>query len=200
MPEIIYGDQNTDEWFKLRLGSIGGSSISSVMAKSKDAKMRTGKLYELAGEILSGKKTETYESLDMKRGKLFEPEAREYYSFINDVEVEQCALIKCDIQGVHCSPDGLVGENGMVEIKVRIPKFFVQLKDSEKIEGNYRKQCQHSFWVSSREWVDFTNYCPEMPNPADITRIYRDEKQIEEIKIECLKFLGELNALVERMR
>jgi putative phage-type endonuclease len=199
MPEYIHIEQQTDEWFSARIGSIGGSSISSVLAKGQ-GKTRQDLMYKLAGEILTGQKTESYRNAYMDRGNQFEPEAREYYEFINDVEVEQVGLIKSDIPGIHSSPDGLVGFNGGLEIKTQLPHVFIATKDTEKISRDYILQCQHFLWVSGREWIDFMAYCPEMPNPSWIKRIYRDEKQIEEIKSECLKFIDELNTLVERMR
>ena len=129
MPEIIYGDQQTDEWGKYRLGSIGGSSISAVLAKGQ-GKMRQGLLNQFLDEILMNRKKEGFQSEDMKRGNIYEPMARDYYAFINDVEVIQCALIKSDIPRIHVSPDGLIGEDGGLEIKTQLPHVFLETIDT----------------------------------------------------------------------
>ncbi len=200
MPEIIRDvDQGSEEWFKYRLGSVGGCSIDAVLAKGK-GKTRKSLMYKLAGEILSGIKTDSYTNQYMQRGQEYEDEARKYYEFISGNTVEQVALIKSDIFGVHVSPDGLVGSDGGVEIKVRLPHVYVELLDTEKIETGYMRQCQHFLWVTGRGWIDFINYCPEITaNPMWKKRITPDPKIIDQIEIELPIFLKELSEMVRRV-
>jgi len=189
--------QGSDEWMKWRTASIGGSSITYVLGKGKG---RKDLMYKLAAETLTGKKEDSYSNANMLRGIEYEPEARNYYEIVTGHEVEQVALIKSDIPGIHVSPDGLVGDDGAVEIKTRLPHVFVEKKDTGKIEIGYSRQCQYTLWIAERQWIDFINYCPEMPDPMTIQRLERDEKIIKEIRIEVRLFLDELDELVERMK
>jgi len=201
MPEIIRGiEQGSPEWFVLCLGSAGGSSAPALLAKGQ-GKMRQTLLYKLAGEILTGKKTDGYQSDDMRRGNFYEPEARIYYEFLRNVDVETVALVKSNIDGIHVSPDGLIGTDGGIEIKTQQPHVYVETKDTEKVDIGYVRQCQHFLWVSERQWIDFCAYCPEIIHGEKmwIKRFERDEKMITELREQAEKFLTELNELVKRM-
>jgi putative phage-type endonuclease len=197
MEIITTCDQNSPEWFDLRLGSIGGSSISAILARGKG---RQTLIYKLAAEKLTGVKTESYQTGYMDRGHEYEPQAREYYEFVTGHAVEQVALIKGDMEGTHASPDGLCGEDGGIEIKTRLPHVFVEKVDIGKIEKSTTQQCQHLLWVSGRQWVDVIEYCPEISNPAHIVRVVRDIKTIQDIQRECKSFIIELNELINKMR
>ena len=204
MPEIIRGiEQNSPEWWELRNGSIGGSSVPAIIAKGKgkaESKMRRSLRYSLAAEILTGVRDETYSNKYMDRGHTFEPKAREYYELINDVEVEQIAMIKSNLPRVHVSPDGLIGEDGGLEIKTLMPHIFVELLDTGIIDGYHIKQCQHFLSVSGRKWIDYMAYCSEMPDPSWIKRLYRDEEMISLLESEIMVFLKELDELLERLK
>ena len=199
--EIIRGiKQGSDLWKQMRVGSVGGSSIGSVLAKG-EGKSRKTLMYKLAGEFLSGVKTEDYKNANMQRGNDFEDEARQYYEFVTGNTVEQVALIKSDMQGSHNSPDGLVGADGGIEIKVRLAHVYVEQVDTEKIELNYLRQCNHLLWVTGRQWVDFISYCPEIKvKPMWIKRILPDKKIIEQIETQLPIFLKELAEMVERFK
>jgi len=199
MPEYIYDyAQGDDRWFAARLGSIGGSSITHVLAKGQ-GKTRKGLMYKLAAEILSCQKTESYTNKYMDRGTAFEPEARACYEFITGSDVVECALVR-SAPRIHVSPDGLVGEDGGVEIKVLLNHVFVEYVDTKKVPVAYYRQCQHFLFVTGRQWVDFVVYSPEMPNPMFIQRQLRDETLIRTIKTETNIFLVEVDELVERMQ
>ncbi len=203
MPEIIRDiPQNSPEWMALRQGSVGGSSISAVLAKGKGnakSKMRQGLLYKLAGEIITGTRDESYTNKFMERGHLWEPKARAHYEWENDCDVEQVALIKSSMPRVHVSPDGLVGDDGGIEIKTMLPHVFIELLDTEKIDGYHIKQCQHFLMVSGRKWIDYVPFCPEFPNPMWVKRLYRDEEMIRTIEAELVRFLKELDALLGKI-
>lgn len=198
MAEIIRDiEQGSEEWFALRLGSVGGSSVNAVLAKGQ-GKMRKALLYRLAGEILSGVPAESPNIKYAERGHLYEPEARDCYGFLTGAEVEQCALIQLRT-GVHYSPDGLVGDDGLIEIKVNLPHVWVETRDAG-VPLNYRRQMQHGLYVSGRQWCDFCAYCPEMKDPLWVTRFERDEKIIAQIEKELPAFLKDLESLVKKIR
>ena len=190
-------EQGTDEWFQLRLGSIGGSSITHILGGGRG---REKLMNQLLDEIITGQNAESYQNANMRRGTEYEPKARLYYELITGNIVEEVALITNDVKGVHYSPDGLIGNDGLLEIKTRLPHVFLEKIDSGKIEIGYIRQVQHGLWVTERQYCDFMNYCPEAKDPMHLTRIERDEKMIREIKVEVRLFLEELNAKVERLR
>lgn len=162
--------------------------------------MRQSYLYRLAAEILSGQKTNSYQSAAMERGKELEDEARQAYCFITGNEVEEVTLVKSDLPGIHVSPDGLVGEEGGIEIKVLEPHVYVELVDTGKIDIKYIRQCQHFLWVTRRAWIDFVAYCPEIQaRPVWIKRQTPDPKIIEAIETEIPAFLEDLQSLLTRM-
>lgn len=191
--------QGSDEWLNMRLGSVGGSSIDSVLAKGQ-GKLRKSLLYKLAAEILSGQKTASHTTAAMERGTELEPEARQYYEIITGNKVEQVALVKSWFPRVHVSPDGLIGEDGGLEIKVMLPHTYVELVDTEKIDLKYIRQMQHFLWVTGRKWIDFCAYCPEIePRPMWIKRILPDNNIIGQIEEELPTFQDEVSALIKRL-
>ena len=172
-------EQRSDEWFEKCLGSIGGSSISKVAAKG-EGKQRKQLLYDMVGEIISGKKKESYTNQYMQLGTENESEARDYYSLITGNEVRQVALIK-DYPHKHVSPDGLIVDDGMLEIKNVIPSVFVEYKITGSIPTAYRRQMQWGLSRSGRTWCDYSVYCSDFVgkcDPISIVRVERDDKEI----------------------
>ena len=200
--EMIQGAQGTELWFEKRIGSIGGSSISKVVAKSKELKQRTKLLYDLAGEIISGVKTESYSNKHMENGNLYEDDARQYYSLVNGIEIEQIALLR-DHPHKHYSPDGLIGKDGLIEIKNLIPSIFIEHFETKSIPTAYRRQIQWGLKRSEREWCDYVVYCKLFEgkcNPMLSTRIYRDETEIDFLEKECDFFIDEMLSLVDKIK
>ena len=187
-------DQQSPEWFTLRIGSIGGSSISKAVSGGQ-GKMKTQLLYDLVGEILSGEKKSGYANHEMQEGIKYEPEARRLYEFLNDVEVRQVALVKMS-EHKHCSPDGLLDPDGMIEIKTLIPSRFVEFKATGGIETAYRKQMQWGMWICERQWCDYACYSPYVARKVDPLHVIRVERDDKEIKV-----LDEgANAFIEEMK
>jgi len=189
-------DQQSEEWFKLRIGSIGGSSISKAVAGGQ-GKMRTQLLYDLVGELLSGEKKSGFSNHEMQEGIKYEPEARVLYELTTGHTVNQVALVKMS-EHKHDSPDGLVDPGGMVEIKVLIPSRFVEVKATGKIETAYRKQMQWGMGICRRGWCDYVCYCPYVANKVDplhVIRVNRDDKEIKELDDGANAFIEEMQNL-----
>jgi len=206
MIEIIESiEQGTPEWDLLRLGSIGGSSISAVAAKGRggESKGRKQLLYDMAGEILSGVKKNGYTNKYMEDGVELEDKARTHYCLQNLCEVRQVALIR-DAPHKHCSPDGLVGEDGMIEIKCVIPSTFVAYCDGMSIPTDYRRQVQWSLRRTGRAWCDFVVYCDLLEGrlKGDNMLVYRvpcDQKEMRELEDEADIFIEDLMSLVKKI-
>jgi putative phage-type endonuclease len=200
MPIIVDSyAQGSPEWFAARLGSIGGSSIASVVAKG-EGKMRANLLYRLAGEILSGVKYDGYKNENMERGNEQEADARSVYAMECEVYVRQVGIVK-ESQHTHYSPDGLVDPDGIIEIKCVIPSVHVETIVTEKIKGEYYKQIQWGVHICQRQWCDFISWSPLIRGREIwIKRYDRDEKLIKELVDGADKFIIELLAVVERMK
>jgi len=191
--------QGDPAWFEARLGSIGGSSIASVVAGG-NGKMRTNLLYRLAGEILSGQKYESYSNPHMERGLELEAEARMVYEMEKDCVVRQIGLVK-ETDYKHASPDGLLDPDGLLEIKCTIPSVHIETIVKNEIPAEYRKQCQWGLHICHRWWVDFVSYSPTVKDKEIwIIRRGRDEKLIRELDEGADKFIMELAALVRKVK
>jgi len=196
--QILDMPQGSDEWFAERIGSIGGSSIASVVAKG-EGKMRKNLMYRLAGEILSGAKYESFKNEHMERGTEQEPEARDLYEFITGNEVTQVGLVKIT-DHKHESPDGLVSKDGKIEIKCTIPSVHVETIISDKVPSGYIKQINWGMFICERQWCDFISYSPLITSkPIWIKRVERDEKLINDLNEGADKFIKELWVIVDKI-
>ena len=162
--------------------------------------MRSNLLYRLAGEILSGVKYEGYKNADMERGQLQEQDARNVYAMEREVEVYQIGITKLD-EFRHYSEDGLVGADGMIEIKCTIPSVHIETIDIGKIDGGYYKQIQWGLIICQRAWCDFISWSPLVKDHEIwVKRVERDEKTMNELFDGTAKFIDELKSLVLKIK
>src|SRR5574338_1695828 len=196
---IFTCDQGSEEWIKARLGIPTASEFHTVMAAGKGgAESRTRRTYmlKLAGEILTGEQMESYSNHHMERGKAMEAEARDLYAFMRDVSPECVGFIRNGNKG--CSPDSLVGSDGMAEIKTKLPHLQVDCLLGQRVPPEHIAQCQGALWVAEREWIDFVSYWPGLP--LHIHRTYRDENYISKLAEAVDQFSVELTQVVENVR
>ena len=159
--------QGTDEWFEARAGCITASNINVLMTPkglpAKNEKVRNY-AYELVAQRETKRVEASFQSMDMERGQIQEDLAREIYSESYE-EVEQCGFITRQFDGfkLGASPDGLVGEDGGIEIKSRLSKFQIKAIANDKIDPSFMNQIQTSLLVSGRQWWDFVQYSNGMP-------------------------------------
>ena len=165
MAIIVKGEQRTEEWFRAIAGNPGASGISKIITNfGLPSKSATDYMYQLAGEVLAGKKEETYQSFAMQIGVERENEARQVFSMEKEVEVEQVSLIyKNEGMRYHASPDGLINDNAGLEIKCPMMKTQVKYLVEKDLPAEYFSQVQMSLYVSEREFWYFFSYYPELP-------------------------------------
>ena len=198
--EIFECEQNTPEWHAARLGIPTSSMFATVMAKGKgggESETRKTYMYKLAGEIITGEPMDNYSNAHMERGHVMEAEAREMYAFIRDGEpIQRVGFIRRDRKG--CSPDALVGDRGMCEIKTKLAHLMIEviLRDSPPPE--FRAQCQGALWIAERDWLDLTVYWPRMP--LFVKRVYRDDQYINDLSTAVDTFNAELDEVVAKVR
>lgn len=201
MMQVIDCAQGTPEWFAARRGIPTASEFSTVMAKSTDGKTdgKTRRTYmlKLAGEILTGDLAEPYSNPFMERGKAMEAEARDLYAFVHDEEpLTSVGFVRSGNKG--CSPDSLIGERGVLEIKTALPHILIDRLLRDGFPPEHKAQCQGALWVTEREFVDIAVYWPKLP--LFIKRAPRDEEYIRNLSSEVDRFNDELAATVEKIR
>jgi hypothetical protein len=199
MIEILNCEQGSAEWFAARAGIPTASEFHTVMAigpKGGKSVTRQAYLAKLAGEIITGEPMATYTNSDMERGKQMEDEARDLYSFMNNVEPTRVGFIRSDVAG--CSPDSLIGANGGLEIKSAAPHIQIDRILKGQLPTEHKAQVHGNLWLTDREWWDFMSYCPKLP--PFIIRVKRDEEYISSIAHHVSLFNGELRQTVDYIR
>lgn len=199
MMQVHRIEQGTEEWFKLRAGIPTASEFSTVLAKGQgggDSKTRRTYMLKLAGEVLTGEPTEPFTNFHMERGKAWEAEARERYAFLTESEPELVGFIRNGPKG--CSPDSLIGANGMLEIKTKLPHLMIDVLLRDQFPPEHKAQCQGALWVAEREWIDIAIYWPRLP--VFIKRAYRDDDYIRTLASAVDTFNAELAEVVETVR
>lgn len=190
-------EQGTIEWHQQRLGKVTASRIADVMMKPTSAGYQNYRA-QLVCERLTGQPTESFTSAAMQHGTDTEPQARAFYEFETALEVEQVGFIdhpKLAMSGA--SPDGLVGSDGLVEIKCPQPATHIKTLTGAAIDRKYSLQMQWQMECTGRDWCDFVSFCPSLPMEMQMfrERVERDAEQVEEITEAITKFLAEIQAL-----
>lgn len=159
--------QGSPEWVQARCGSIGASNIADVLSTGKNGAESTSYANykaRIACERMTGCVTETFKNAYMERGNTDESDARLCYEFATGNEVVQVGLIRHPkLPFAHCSPDGLIGEYGMLELKRKIPAIHIDYLLKNRVPPEYIKQMTFQLACSGRSWVDFCSYSPELP-------------------------------------
>ncbi len=199
MPVIISDIiQGTPEWLELRLGTPSASNFSKIITPSGDpSKTRKKYLDELFDELITGERVESYKNKNMALGNEREEEARSAYEFIKDAKVEQVGFIFFDEnRSFGCSPDGLIGDDGAIEIKNAAPHIQRVRLEEGWSELEHKPQTQGGLYVSERKYLDRMSYCRGM-EPI-IETFERDEVFIRKLARELRLFVDELKSLVEK--
>lgn len=196
--------QGSEEWLALRCGKFTASRFSDLMARTKSgpSASRTNLLALLAVERLTGKPAETYQNAAMARGTELEPEARIAYEQRIGALVEESAFVPHPtLPYVGMSPDGLVGDDGLVEIKCPNAAKHIEALRRGAHAVEYRWQIQGQLWVSGRAWCDAVSYHPDFPANLRlaITRVNRDDIAIGELEKACVEAEAEVCAIVTEL-
>jgi len=197
-------EQRTPEWFAKRLGLVTASRIADVMAKVKTgtAASRSGYMTQLVTERLTGQPTEGYQSAAMEWGIEQEAPARAAYEARTGVLVDEVDFVRHPILEAGASPDGLVGEDGCIEIKCPNTATMLEYIEDRSVPRKYLLQIQWQLACTGRNWCDFVAYDPRLPEHLQllVIRVPRDEDVIEQIAAEVGRFLTELRDRVEHLR
>ena len=197
--KIIDCIQGTEEWHQARLGIPTASNFDKIVTSKGDPSKQAQKyLYRLAGESITGCPEETYQNATMLRGIEMESEARSLYEVVTDETVSEVGFCLSD-DGKHgASPDGLVGDNGTIEIKCPNLATHVEYLLDGGLPKTYFQQVQGQLFVAEREWADFVSYYPAM-NPL-IVRVERDDKFLKALENELNEFCEKLAEVIKKIK
>lgn len=194
-------EQGSPEWFKARAGLPTASEFATVMASGRgggESVTRRKYMLTLLGELLTGEVVEGYSNGHMERGKVMEQEARDLYLFRTEVESRLAGTFVNDDVRAGASPDSVIGEDGLLEVKTKLPHLQLDLLIRGGLPAEHKAQVQGQLLVTGRQWVDFVSYWPKLP--LHIVRVERDEPYIATLRQAIADFNGELAALAERFR
>ena len=197
-------EQGTPEWFAQRLGKVTASRVADVIAKTKTgySTSRENYMAQLICERMTGAVAESYTNAAMQWGTDNEPLARAAYEAAKDVLVDEVAMITHPrIDSAGASPDGLVGDDGLVEIKCPNTATHIDTLMSQAVPTKYNTQMQWQMACTERQWCDFVSFDPRMPTELQlfIKRVPRDNDYIAMLEKEILSFLEELDEKVSKL-
>lgn len=173
-------EQGTEEWFKVRNGKMTASNAHtiSVAGKGLDTYIKT-----IVSDMFASQKEEGYQSKAMERGNMLEEQARSIYELLYGVNIEKVGFIEYS-EYVGCSPDGLINNDGGIEIKcINNKDYFQLLLGIEKPDNNYISQVQMCLMITGREWWDLVFYNPNFKQSTYIERLVPDIEFIEKLKV-----------------
>lgn len=196
--QIIDCEQNSPEWHQARAGIVTASNFACLLMKGRSggvSETRRKYLYDLAGERLTGQSSEGWGgNKHTERGHVLEPDARKLYAFTSDNKPTPVGFMKRG--NVGASPDSLVGDDGLLEIKTKLPRLQLEVLEAGAVPDEHTAQLQGQLWVSGRTFVDFVSYWPGLP--LFVKRVERDESYIATLAGAVAAFESELQALVAR--
>lgn len=198
---IVYEQlrQGSSEWARARMGIPTASSFDKILTPTgKPSKQAEGYRRHLIAEMVLGLPIDAPKTSWMERGTEMEGEAVCFYEFEREVAVQTVGFITDDLGRYGCSPDRLIGETGLLEIKCPSPAVHVGYMLWDHVDADYRVQLQGQLLVAERDWTDICSYHPAMP-PV-IVRVGRDEEYIGKLRDALNQFCDELAAELGRLR
>lgn len=204
---VITCDQRTPEWFAARLGRVTGSKAKAIYVQpnrdgSEKAERRDYRM-QLCLERLTGRIEEpSFVNDDMKRGIELEPAALAAYEALTGQVVTRVGFLQHETIMAGCSPDGLVGSAGVLELKAPRPANHFAYLEAKTLPAEHKAQCVHACWITGAKWVDLLSYCPAMPPKLQtfLVRYERDEKEMAAHALVVSQFLREVDATVSRIQ
>ena len=197
--------QRTNDWYTARLGKVTASRVSDVMAKTKSgySASRANYMAQLICERLTGTQGDSFQNAAMAWGTEQEPAARGAYEARTGLLVQEIGFVPHPTIPMACaSPDGLVGDDGLVEIKCPNTATHIDTLLGGSTALKYRDQMMTQMACTGRQWCDFVSYDPRMPANMQlfVVRVIRDERAISEMEGEICKFLAEMETKLARLK
>jgi putative phage-type endonuclease len=192
-------EQGSPEWLQERCGKVTASKIADVMSSGRGKEpsaTRKNYMAQLLTERLTGAVAEGYTNAAMQWGTETEPQARAMYELQTGLDVEQVGFVPHPVlECTGASPDGLVGADGLVEIKCPNTATHIETLRGAAVDRKYLLQMHWQMICTGREWCDFVSFDPRLPAAMQlhIVRVERNAELVEEITAAVTQFLTELN-------
>ena len=201
--EYLNIEQGTDAWKQIRSGKVTASMISNVLMKPETAGFRDYQA-QLVAEILTGKpQGSDYTNVHMQFGSETEPLARSAYEAETGFSVDEVGLcIHPSIERAGASPDGLVGNSGLVEIKCPKPATHLAYLIAGVVPAGYKNQMMWQMACTERDWCDFVSFRPDLPEHLQlfIVRFKRDSEKILKLETAVISFLSTVDAMLAKLK
>jgi YqaJ-like viral recombinase domain len=193
-------EQRSQPWYEARLGLVTASNFQCLMAtKTEERKGRTSLLRKLAAEIITGEAAPDYDNADLRRGREQEDDARRAYELVTDAEVRRVGIgISDEHGGCGASPDGLIGDDGGLELKSMRPDLLIGVLSKGEVPSEHVAQVQGNMMVFGRAWWSICIFAPRMP--LFIRRVHRDAEYCARLAKEIAAFNAEKADLVDWVR
>lgn len=203
--KVLDFEQGSDAWIEARLGRVSASRIADVVARTKSGygASRANYAAEIIAERLTGTPAERYTNAAMAWGTEKEPDAKDAYCFLRDAEIVPVGLVLHPTIDMACaSPDGLIGEDGLIEVKCPLTATHIDTLLSETIPDKYVKQMAWQMACTGRKWCDFVSFDPRLPAEMQIfiKRVPRENALIAELESEAVKFLAEIDLTISKLQ
>ena len=194
----IYKDvaQGSAEWFDLRLGKLTGSDAQCIATNGKGLETL---VFEKVAERMTGKMKAQYTNEDMERGHELEELARSSYELESGLQVVKVGFMELD-EDVGSSPDGLIGNDGLLEIKCKNDALFARYMYEKKIEAAHNWQIQMNLHISGREWCDYVIFNENFPKTTIITRIHKNESDIAKLKVGIATGTAMIKTILQKIK
>lgn len=197
--------QGSDEWLAIRCGKVTASRVADVVARTKTGwgASRANYMAELLTERLTGQPAERYMNAAMSWGQDNEGAAREAYEWHSAMEVQQVGFVHHPtILNSGASPDGLVGKEGLVELKAPNTATHLETLLGQTVPDKYVKQMQWQMACTERAFCDFVSFDPRLPDAMRlfVQRIERDDAMIAALEKDVAIFLKELDEKIDALR
>ena len=176
--KIYNFEQRTPEWIEIKRGKMSASNAETIIANGKGLETY---IYNLMAEYYSSAEKENYINADMQRGIDLEPEAKIEFQFYTGLDIKEVGCVELN-DYILASPDGLIGDDGLIEIKCPNDSIYFKLLLSNNIKPEYIAQMQMQMYVTDRQYCYFVSYNPNFEKSLYIKKINRDEEMIEKLK------------------
>ena len=197
-------DQGSDEWFAVRVGKVTASRVADILAKTKSgySTSRDNYMAQLVCERLTNQKAESFTNAAMQHGTETEPLARAAYEALKDVLVDEVGFVPHpSIKMAGASPDGLVGDDGLLEIKCPNTATHIDTLLNQSVPTKYFTQMQFQMACTGREWCDFVSFDNRLPEELQlfVKRVPRDDAYIKQMEAEIVQFIAELDEKINKL-
>ena len=197
-------DQGSDEWFAIRIGKVTASRVADIIAKTKSgySTSRDNYMAQLVCERLTNQKAESFTNAAMQHGTETEPLARAAYEALKDVLVDEVGFVPHpSIKMAGASPDGLVNDDGLIEIKCPNTATHIDTLLNQSVPTKYFTQMQFQMACTGREWCDFVSFDNRLPEELQlfVKRVPRDDVYIKIMEAEIVQFIAELDDKINKL-